>query len=332
MPTSQDSPHPLLEQARARIGTLLSDRWRLVDLLDLGGMAAVYDARDRFDTPVAIKVLHRHHLRTPPVVRGFLRESFVSQVLQHRGVARFLAEDVDEQGVPFSVMERLQGETLHARRLREGALSWRAALKILEGVLSPLAAAHENGIVHADIKPKNIFLLSDGSTKLLDFGVARFLDLDLNLRGEPGGLKHFLPPSYGTPGYMPPEQVHGLLENIDERSDVWACGALFTAMVEGAPSRSSHRGTLARAPTGELTTGASHENVVTAALLEDLSTRTLADVMRSATSSTRFLPGVPAAVSEVIEQALRLDPVERWPNAGMMLRALRRAAPSTLLS
>jgi eukaryotic-like serine/threonine-protein kinase len=285
-------PHvnALLVQAEARIGTVIRGKWRIERLLGVGGMAAVYEARHRNRSRVALKILHRHlGLSADQVVR-FQREGYAANHVGHPGVAEVYDDDVDEHGCAFLVMELLEGETAaHRAAALGGRLPAGEVLSLADELLDVLAAAHARGILHRDIKPDNLFLTRAGALKVLDFGIARLSDPELGAtRTEAGTL-------LGTPGFVPPEQARGRVHEIDARTDVWAVGAtLFTLL------------------TGRFVHEASTPN-------EQLGLAMTAD----APSLAGVAPGTPSALVRVVDRALAYEQHARWPDARSMQEAVR---------
>ncbi len=198
--------------------------YEIVDHLGGGGMGEVYRGHDtRLDRDVAIKVL-RGRLGDDGRAR-FLREARAIAALSHSNVLAI--HDVGESsGFFFLVTELLAGETLRARLRRErpgieDALDWTA--QIADG----LAAAHAAGIIHRDLKPENVFLLADGTVKILDFGLAR-----APARGRPVDQSLSLPGMVlGTAGYLAPEQARGLV--VTPAADLFSLGAILFELLTG---------------------------------------------------------------------------------------------------
>jgi hypothetical protein len=192
-----------------------------------GGMGEVYRAYDpRLDRQVAIKVIRPRGRRVRPEdLDWFEREARAAAAISHASVLAVF--DVGRHGdVPYVVTELLDGESLRAR-IKRGPIAVRHAVAWAAEIAQGLAAAHDCGIVHRDIKPDNVFVTRDGHAKLLDFGVAAMLQAgDREL--EPAGLV------VGTLGYMAPEQVRG--ETVDHRADVFALGAVLFEMLLGRPA------------------------------------------------------------------------------------------------
>jgi TolB-like protein/tetratricopeptide (TPR) repeat protein len=196
-------------------------------------MGEVYRARDpRLDRDVAIKVLPRE-VADGQHVRRFEQEARAAGALNHPSV--LAVYDVGtHQGAPYVVSELLEGHTLGAR-LDGGALPVRKALELALQIARGLAAAHDKGVVHRDLKPQNVFITEDGRVKILDFGLAKLTrpeplaaegQEDKAAEGTASGTV------MGTIGYMSPEQVRG--EAVDHRSDIFSLGAVLYEMLAGA--------------------------------------------------------------------------------------------------
>ena len=176
---------------------------------------------------------------TPRRLQRLRREARLLASLSHPNIAGLYAFE-EENGTPFLVLELVEGETL-AARLGRGRIPRRDALQIAVQIADALAAVHERGVVHRDLKPSNVMLTSQGSVKLLDFGVARRDSADASAETESHDFLttsgHFI----GTPAYMSPEQARGL--SADQQSDIWAFGCVLYEMITGrhpfpAPARS----------------------------------------------------------------------------------------------
>jgi serine/threonine protein kinase len=197
-------------------------------------MAIVFQARDvRLDRDVAIKVLYPRSARDVDLRVRFEREAKAIAALSHPNI-RAIYDVTRESGRHFAVMELLEGETLRDR-LSRGWLEWSQSVDIAMAVSHGLAAAHDKGIIHRDIKPGNIFLTNDGNVKILDFGLALLIadgsdlsydaDACRSTKTSPGKL-------LGTVNYMSPEQVRGQV--ADARSDLFSLGAVLYEMIAGA--------------------------------------------------------------------------------------------------
>ncbi len=213
-------------------GTLLS-HYRVIEKIGAGGMGEVYRAQDtRLGRDVAIKVIRPELARDPDRIRRFEQEARAAGALNHPNVCAIL--DIGSyEGTPFVVMELLEGESLW-HRLEQGPIAARKAVEYAAQAAHGLAAAHEKGIVHRDIKPGNLFVTKDGRVKVLDFGLAKLTRPEVLApvgetmvsiaATETGAI-------LGTVGYMAPEQVRG--QNADARSDLFALGAILYEMLSG---------------------------------------------------------------------------------------------------
>ncbi|HLK35559.1 MAG TPA: serine/threonine-protein kinase [Polyangiaceae bacterium] len=278
-------------RARERVGTVLRGKWRLDSLLGVGGMAAVYAATHRNGSRGAVKILHPELSNHTVIRETFLWEGYVTNAVGHPGVVKVIDDEADD-GSLFLVAELLEGETLEQRRLRsDGRLPPEEVLFVTDRLLDILAAAHKNGIVHQDIKPENLFLTRQGQVKLLDFGIARLR----RVCGPSGPSRNGL--ASGTPAYMPPEQARGVTEEVDERSDLWSCGATMFCLLSGRLVHDAP--TLTQQLTRAMTTPA--------------------PPLASA------VPGVDPAIAAVVDRALALGREARWPNAAAMREAVRQA-------
>ena len=231
--------------ASSRVGTVLLGKYRLDAVLGVGGMAVVYKATHRNGAERAIKMLHPEHSANEDIRRRFRREGRFANSVQHPGAVAVIDDDVSDDGTAFLVLELLHGVACNdlAERLG-GRLSVEAACAVALQVLDVLQAAHDKGIIHRDIKPANLFVLRDGSVKVLDFGIARVRQTMLQ-----GGAITETGAGLGTPAFMAPEQGFGDGTSIDERADLWAVGAtLFTFLTGVAVTRPTHRWPSERGP------------------------------------------------------------------------------------
>jgi eukaryotic-like serine/threonine-protein kinase len=286
----------LRRRASARLGSTLNGRYRLDQVLGVGGMSTVYAATHlRIGVGVAIKLMHPEVTEDLELLGGFVREARITDDVDHAGTARVLDDDWSAEGLPYLVMEKLEGETLAQRMARPPRpLPVAQVVRIMTAVLDVLAAAHRQGTVHCDIKPENVFLATDGTIKLLDFGIACALpDSETSARRRPP------PPAAtgvcGTPAYMPPERARSDRARPDVRSDIWSVGALAFVLLSGRHV---------------------HESRTPQEMMLRAATEPAPPISVAA-------PGVPCGIASVIDRALAFRLAERWSSATAMRAALR---------
>src|SRR6266513_95637 len=214
----------MVSDARIVAETILAGRYRLVRLIDRGGMAEVWEGKDEIlDRPVAIKILHPRLAGDGQFEERFRLEAVAAARLAHPNVVATFDTGLDD-GVAYIVMELVAGRTLREVLRDEGALPVAKAVAMAAAVADALHYAHEAGIVHRDVKPGNILVGHDGRVKVADFGIAKAAtDRDLT---QSGAL-------LGTAKYLAPEQVGGNPQ--DRRSDVYGLGVVLYEMLRGKP-------------------------------------------------------------------------------------------------
>ncbi len=204
-------------------GTILKDRYVLEDMIGSGGMAVVYRATDRVTgNDVAVKILKDEFVADEQFRRRFLNESRAISMLRHRNIVSVI--DFEFEGnLQYIVMEYIDGITLKDFIRTQKAIPYTIAVKITMQILSALQHAHERGIIHRDIKPQNIMILSDGTIKVMDFGIARISKFETVTMTDK---------AIGTVYYISPEQARG--EHTDEKSDIYSVGVMLYEMLTGA--------------------------------------------------------------------------------------------------
>lgn len=281
----------LEELARSRVGNKIAGRWRLDELLGVGGTASVYAATHRKGKRVAIKILHPDLSANRSFKDRFLREGYVGNMIEHEGAVTVHDDDEASDGSAFLVMDLLDGENLEVRRERKGGrMPPLEVLSLMDDVLDTLRAAHQKGVVHRDVKPENLFLTSSGTVKLLDFGIAH-----INVPKDPSATLAGV--AMGTPAFMPPEQASARWDDVDEQSDLWSLGATMFTMLTG---RYVHEG------------GTVNESLALA-------------VTQDAPSLASVVSDVPEPIVEIVDRALRRNKAERWASAAEMQMAIRIA-------
>ena len=272
--------HPL-------VGELVDGRYRVLRHLADGGMATVLLATDtRLDREVALKVMRPDLAADPAFVSRFRREARSAARLSHPHVVPVFDQGEDA-GRVFLAMEYVEGRTLRAVVDAEGALTPRAALDLMDAVLTGLAAAHDAGYIHRDIKPENVLIADSGAVKVADFGLARAVTSQTTTADD-GVL-------YGTVAYLSPEQVERGV--ADARSDIYAAGLVLFELLTGT-----------RAIDGESPIHVAFQHV-----------------HDGVPAPSERVPELPTVLDEVVGLATHRDPDERPRDAGGYLDAVREA-------
>ena len=214
------------------LGSVLKETYRLERLIGIGGMGAVYEAAHlRLARRFAVKILFSRFAKNRTVLARFQQEAEITSGLGHPNIVEVVDFNYTPNGLPFIVMELLEGESL-AQRLRHyrGPVVLDEVAMIIGQTCSALQAAHDSGIVHRDLKPQNIFLCRrrsrDDVVKLVDFGISKVQGSDLTAVNQPKAL-------LGSPRYMAPEQLEAGQKRIDKRTDIYALGTICYEMLAG---------------------------------------------------------------------------------------------------
>ena len=199
--------------------------YQIIEEIGKGGMANVYKARSIDGKIVAIKMLNDFYKNDLNVRKRFQNEALAMQKLNHPNIVK-VEEFVSIDDNSAIIMEYLDGITLSQFVKRYGPLNEKIVLSIMNQILSALDFAHKNGIIHRDIKPSNFIIQKNNIIKIIDFGIAKFVDSDKEFSFTKTGT------AIGTVAYMSPEQVKGL-KNIDNLTDIYSLGVLLYYMLEG---------------------------------------------------------------------------------------------------
>ena len=206
------------------VGTVLSDRYEILENIGSGGMAHVYKAHCRkLNRNVAIKVLRSEFTGDEAFMRRFVTEAQAAAAISHANIVAVY--DVCSVGdLHYIVMELIAGKTLKEYIAERGALDWKEAVQLELQICAALECAHKHNIIHQDIKPQNMLITEDGTLKVTDFGIARATGSSTTVAGEAGG-------ALGSVHYCSPEQARGGF--TDAKSDLYSAGVVFYEMLTG---------------------------------------------------------------------------------------------------
>jgi len=268
-------------------------RYQVLERVGKGGMGVLYRGFDPvLDREVAIKLMLADFNEDTEQMRPrFYREARAAAKLNHRNIVTIF-EFAEESNVPYIVMEFLKGTPLGARMHGQPPLSTDDKLNIIAQLCDGLSYAHEQGVVHRDVKPDNVFLLEDGSVKLLDFGIAKLTSSNLTRQGD----------VLGSASYMSPEQVGGS-DSVDGRADVFSTGVMLYELLTG------HKPFEADSPTA-----------VILKILKD-----------EPPPIDAYAPGLPLQLTGAVMKALAKRPEDRWASAGALgaeLQLIRKSLPA----
>ena len=273
---------------RLDIGQIIQGKYRIVRFIGDGGMGSVYEARHEYlGTRVALKFLHPELAKRPGLVTRFLREGQVAATIRSPHIVQVLDVDRTESGSAYLVMELLEGESLQQFLERSPRVSVEVALDFTLQILAGLEVAHAAGVVHRDLKPDNVFIVSAHGgplLKVLDFGIAKLHQAGGLTR--PGALM-------GTPEYMAPEQADSA-DRVDMRADLFAVGAMLYEMLAGQRPMAGGDARQIAAQVRE----------------------------RGVVPLDQVAPGLPQGLASAVHRALAADPAARFATAAELRAAL----------
>lgn len=224
----------LIARAQSLVRTVLSGHFEITALVGIGGMSAVYKARDRnLGRDVAVKLLHPHLASHPASLKRFEQEAKAISHLNHPNIVNVFEYGISPKGQPYLIMDYLAGVSLAGLLREEQHLPIERAVELFIPICDALSHAHKKGILHRDLKPSNVMLIKteqqDHFVKLVDFGLAKLMpgaDLEIRQLTQTGEV-------FGSPLYMSPEQVMG--QTLDARSDIFSMGCVMYEVLTGAP-------------------------------------------------------------------------------------------------
>jgi serine/threonine-protein kinase len=266
-------------------GKKLDGRYEIRELIGVGGMANVYHCYDTVDArEVAIKILKDEFLNNEDFIRRFKNESKAIAVLNHPNIVRVYDVSFGDM-IQYIVMEYIDGITLKEYIDMQGVLDWKETVHLTTQILKALQHAHENGIVHRDIKPHNIMLLQDGTIKVTDFGIARF---------SSNATRTMTEQAIGSVHYIAPEQARG--EETDGKTDIYSVGVMMYEML-----------------TGKLPFDG--DSAVSVALMQ---------LQAKARRPREVNPNIPEGLEEITIKAMQKNPDDRYHSALEMLSDIER--------
>ena len=266
------------------INRVLDGRYRIENVLGIGGMAYVLKATDlqNENRPVAIKILNDECNKDEQAVKRFINESEAVSMISAPNIVKIYDVAISDN-LKYIVMEYIDGITLKDYIDKVGALGWKEAVHYVRQILSGLSSAHEKGIIHRDVKPQNIMLLKDGHVKVTDFGIAKLP------KSEPITMTD---KAIGTVNYISPEQASG--EKVDFKSDIYSVGVMLYEMVTGKLPFTS-------------------DSPVAVAMMQ---------VSNEPVPPREVNPAVPVGLEQIILKAMCKDPDGRFTSAVAMIKAL----------
>lgn len=265
------------------IGVMLDGRYEIEKRIGAGGMADVYKAYDVVEKQVvAVKILKNEFINNDEFLRRFKNESKAVSMLSHPNIVKVFDVGFNEE-CRFIVMEYIDGITLRDYIENQKVVDWREAVHLSVQILRALGHAHERGIIHRDIKPQNIMMFSDGTVKVMDFGIAKFTyEMGITATAQTIGSVH----------YISPEQACGKV--TDGKSDIYSVGIVLYEMLTGKKPFDT-------------------DNPVTVAVMQ---MNNQAELPRAVNSS------IPVGIEEIVRKAIEKDPEQRYQSATEMIKDL----------
>ena len=261
------------------IGRLLDNRYEILEVIGVGGMAVVYKARcHRLNRLVAIKILKDDYCQDEEFRSRFHAEGRAVAMVSHPNIVS-VYDVSSSQDADFIVMELIDGISLKQYMEKKGILNWKETLHFAMQIGKALEHAHSRGIVHRDIKPHNIMVLKNGSVKVADFGIARVMSESHTLTREALGSVH----------YISPEQAKG--GRVDDRSDIYSLAVVMYEMIAGRPPYNG-------------------ESPVAVAIQH---------INGGAKMPSTLNPNIPGGLEQIIMKAMALEPANRYDSATAML-------------
>lgn len=267
------------------IGKRLDGRYEIHELVGVGGMAYVYLAYDKLeDRWVAVKILKEEFSSNSDFLRRFRNESKAIALLSCENIVKIFDVSFGDQ-IQYIVMEYLDGITLKQYIEQQGTIRWQEAIHFMTQILNALECAHEKGIIHRDIKPQNIILMRDGTIKVTDFGIARFLQNETQTMTDT---------AIGSVHYISPEQAKG--GYITDRADIYSTGVMLYEML-----------------TGKLPFVA--DSAVSVALMQ---------LQAKPVLPREINPAIPLGLEEITMHAMEKNPANRFSSAAEMLADIEK--------
>ncbi len=263
------------------VGKRIDGRYEIIEIIGVGGMAVVYKAFDNIDHRiVAVKILKNEFLENEDFRRRFKNESKAIAVLSHPNIVKVYDVSYGNM-IQYIVMEYIEGITLKEYIEQQGKINPREAIYYVTQILRALQHAHDKGIVHRDIKPQNIMLISDGTIKVADFGIARFSRSETRTMTD-GAI--------GSVHYISPEQAKG--SHTDAKTDLYSVGVMLYEMLTGTLPFQS-------------------DNAVSVALMQ---------LQNDPVKPREINPDIPVGLEQIIIRAMQKNQSDRYQSASEILR------------